>query len=988
MKCLVSLVAIVLLSVGCGSSGNPQGPEDLPDVVGAETTDVPTKDVTGCWPSSAPDTAVSVSTMVSGESTTVSCVLPGCPEADESVFGFVVAGEEGVDYQVSGQDVVFLAHGDFEVACTYEAADGTVMQDESPATVHVQPGEPASILTKLEVTEVEAGTTVPVECSAKDEQGNPLYGGFSLQVEPGEGVSISGTTLKPTVVGKYHVVCVYAGTFVGDLGAGLKVVPNVPAKVFTELSQDTVVAGKSVSIQCMATDKWDNKVGGFPMVVYVPSQLILSGLSISGKVAGFYEVKCLPQAQDWALFSLFYKTLTVLPDEPAAVKLTVVPQKAFYKLLDKINLQVAVRDKYDNLIPDAQLLPVEIKTVEGMATDGAVETQPWTYKFVEEDQYIFTVKLQSNPQLAGSVAITVDGTGPLLSIDYPERGATLGDKPSVTVTGSVTDQSGLDAFTINGENVDVEVDNSFSHIVIAGHAVNLLQAEAVDPDGQETRTVQAYAFAEHYYPGEGDDEATFIPAGIQLFLAESFVDDGDHDPSAPDDLATLMEMVLGGLDFASLLPNPVYNANSYQVFIKNASLSSPVVQMDLIEGALTIKVEFKDFSADVEAIGSCNVLGVDLCPDANGTLTVAKISFYSTVALGLDGAGNVTAVPTEFHLGIEGIKLDLSGIGSLLDPILNGIISLFEGQVEAALSAQIEQMLPSLVAEVFSQFELNANVELGPIAEGGDKTVLKLETRYALLDATPAGLYMHFDTRVSSTKKVIHHPLGSLARGNCAGPETPAFTLDSSKEMAIGVSDDVLNQLLFAVWYGAGLDADLTEENLADVAGTFDGYGITEPAVSTDFFLAPMISDCNSDKVLRFGLGDLYLDAKFKMLGQPLVVGAFASVIASASLSLVIDGPDSGIALSIDEITSFEYEIVSVTQGFEELVPIIEELLAANVLEEGLGKVAGASFGGLQLPEIDLSGLVPGVPPGTTLSFLPTSLERQAGFTQMTGVLE
>jgi len=981
--------ALLLLPVACSSDRVNEGTADVAtDIAADAAADVPA-DIPECDPATGTvETKLSKTALPAAESTVVSCSLVECPELAGEGFDFLVAGEKGVDHDIAGNTVSFGIPGEYEIACTYTDSTGVEKQDVTPAVVVVKPGPPAEIETVLTENEVPAGTNVVVGCAGKDEYDNPVYGKFSLLVTPDAGVGLAGLVMTPTVAGEYEIVCVLDGVHEGAAPVKLKVVPDVPRKVYTSLSDDTVVAGKSVNISCEATDKWDNKVGGFPLAVYAPPQLSLSGLSIGGTVAGFYDVMCVPPLQDWELFALFPQTLTVVPDEPGAVKLTVVPQKLFYKVLDKVNLQVAVLDKFDNLLPDEELLPVEIKTAEGLATNGVVEILPFTFKFLEEEHYILTVKVQADPAMSGEVMIKVDGTGPLLSIDYPERGATIGDKPSVTVTGTVGDKSGLVSFTIDGEDVDVEEDNSFSHIVIRGHAVNPLVAEAEDPDGQATRTVQAFAFSDKYYAADGPAAETFVPSGIELFLSENFVDDGNHDPSAPDDLATVMELLLANLDFGALIPNPVFNANNYQVFVKNVSMSPPTVQMDLVEGGMTVNVSFSDFSADVDAVGSCNVLGVDICPDVGGTLIIEDVSFYATLAVGLDGNNQPAADITEFHLGLEGVKLDLSGLGSLLEPVLNALISIFEQQVEAALASQVEQMLPGVVEELFSQFELDETIPIAPIAEGSDGTSINLETRYSRLELSPAGISISLDARASSLKKVLHKPLGSIGRGGCAGADAPEYEMDTSHEVTVGVADDLLNQLLFSVWWSGALNFKLTEDNLESLSDTLESYGIEEPQLSLDFFLAPILSDCNGDKALRLGVGDLYVEANFKMLGVPLSVGLFVTARGEASIQLAQGDGGPSIDLTVAGISAFDYDVVSVTEGFPDLVPIMEELLAQDVLEAGLDNIAGKSFSGLKLPEIDLSGLVQGIPPGTQLTISPATLLRKAGYTEITGVLE
>lgn len=986
MRLFYSLAFALLIAVGCGNGKTEQKEDVTVDVGGGGLGEVLEEGAAGCDMTGEVATELSASTILAGEAVMVACSLSDCPEADRADFALAIAGEAGTHYEQNGFEVTFLLPGSYELACV---VDGR--QDETPASLQVEPGPPASIETVLAEKEVKAGTSVVAQCSAWDHLGNPVYGQFSVATTPAIGVTVNGVTFVPTIAGEYDVVCVLDEQWEGEKPAPLEVVPNVPARILTELSSTEVQAGKSVKISCKAMDKWENKVSGFPMVVYAPPELELAGLALSGTAAGFYEVKCVPQADDWKLFVLLPQVLTILPADPALISLTVIPAKSAYKLLDKVLLQAGAKDMYGNLVPDAPLAPVEITTVDGAPTEAMVEVHPMAYKFVEEGMFKVVVKLLDSPSIFKETVLLVDGSAPTISVDFPTRGATLADKPSVTVTGTVSDDvAGLpeNSFTVNGEVVKLAADGSFSHIVIAAHAVNLLTAKAVDEAEESARTVRSFAFSDVYYPVQGSDEETYVPDGLQIFLAESFIDDGDHNPEEPDDLATILEILLAGTDFAALIPNPVYNANNYKVFIKNVVLQSPAVMMDMIEGGITVGIEFSDFQADVEAIGSCSVLGIDLCPDASGALTIADISLYASMQVSLDAAGSIVCEMTEYHLGVEGLELDLSGLGSLLDPIINGIMAVFEQEVEKALANALGGMLPGIIADLFGQFELDENISMPALVEGGEPVTISLRTKFSNLLFTPSGMTMHFHARAGSTPKVLHSPLGSIGRGSCAGPDEPPYELDTSGEASVGIFDDLLNQLLFAVWWGGALNLTLTEDTLGSAADTLAGYGIKEPAIKLDFFLAPMLSDCNGDKSLRFGLGDLYVQANFKMVGQPISLGLFVTAYGSAAIALTEEAGSSSFELTVESIDVFDYEIVSVTEGFEELVPIINELLAGELLEGALAEIAGQSFGGLELPVLDLTGIVPGVPPGTKLSIYPTSLERRFGYTEMTGVFD
>ena len=423
----------------CSGSGSGDAGDVSSDSAG-DVADVADEAPDACRPEEAElVTLLSQYEVFAGETVTVKCAFEGCDDWTPEGMDFLVAGEKGEDYYLEKHSVTFEKPGKYEVACTFEGQNGE-LQDVTPAEIVVLPGVPDEIVTSVSVDEVKAGTKVSVDCSAFDEFDNQIYGQFIVAVVPQTGVSIAGTTFTPTIVGEYEVVCVLDGLHAGEYPASLDVVPNVPAKVYTELTEDVVTAGDSAGLTCRATDLWENKVAGFPMVVAVPTQVELTGLTIVAWIVGDYEVKCVPQALDWGLFSLYPAMLHVVPATPAGIELEVVPHKQTYKVLDKIVLQVSVVDEFGNLVPDAELLPVSVEPAEGV-----VELQPWNFKFTEINQYLFVVKFAGPPLLQADTVVVVDGVGPLLSVDYPERGATVDGAAQVSVTGTVSDQvSGLE----------------------------------------------------------------------------------------------------------------------------------------------------------------------------------------------------------------------------------------------------------------------------------------------------------------------------------------------------------------------------------------------------------------------------------------------------------------------------------------------------------------------------------------------------------------
>ncbi len=79
-----------------------------------------------------------------------------------------------------------------------------------------------------------------------------------------------------------------------------------------------------------------------------------------------------------------------------------------------------------------------------------------------------------------------DTVPPVITVNSPENGATVTD-PEITVKGTVTDQgSGIASLSINGENVSVSNDSSFSYAVTLSKGENTITLVATDKAGNKT----------------------------------------------------------------------------------------------------------------------------------------------------------------------------------------------------------------------------------------------------------------------------------------------------------------------------------------------------------------------------------------------------------------------------------------------------------------------------------------------------------------------
>lgn len=937
----------------------------------------------GTKPIASVETLVSPQHVQAGLETTVTCVpldADGQPvEGVETIFHVEGAGPfHIVESRVS-----------FEKVGTYEATCGTangLHTDASPAAIEVIPGDGALVETTLSANTVTAGDTVTVTCDVKDQFGNDAPDApVEIWAKPGTGWAAFGLKMKTLTAGTYDVACRVKDTGVLDeTPEKLKVEVGLPRKVVAILEPDVIQAGGSSKVKCVALDAYDNPVAGFPMSLKLPAALSLEGLSLSTVVAGNYDVKCVPETDAWELYEIVGSLLQVLPGDPYELYIQQVPAKPVYRKNDTMDLLIQVLDEYANIIPDAAILPIAITPPTGVKT-----VNPTSYTFKEEGKYVFHIEVVDAPNVYEDLPVLVDGQGPSLIIEEPARAATLTGKPAVNVTGQVADDvAGVTSLLINGDLVDVKGDGSFTHIVLANQGMNPIIAEAMDLGGKVSRTTRAFTWSPGWYDIDASNpDKGRVPSGLQIWLGKDFIDDGDHDQNDPDDLATMIEKLAGSLDLANIVPSPAASSGPYKIYLKNLSFQPPKVSLKPFDGGIQTKLALEYMHVNVEAIGKCKIIFVDVCPDVKGTVKVKAINIDAKVlAAAANGQADISMGAVDVSL--VDLDVDIKGIlGSLFDWLIDWLVGSFTGQIEKAFEDQLGDLVSGTIADLLSSLAIDQAIEVPPLLGTGDPVTLQIGTQIGTLQFTGEGGLVGMDANITTTKKTAQQPLGSIARANCGKPKQEFFELDKTQEIGLAIHDDLINQALFSVWYGALLDGPVGEDLLGSI-GDLEAQGVKDLKLKTLLFGAPLLTSCNPGQQLKAQIPDAYLDLSLSFAGVPLDLGIFVSVEIEASLVLTENATEKLIGVELGGITLFNIEIVSINPGWEEAIPDLEQLFKDQLLgglADGLG---GQDLGAFPIPEIDLSTLDPSIPPGTTLNLILNDLVRDAGYTSINGEVD
>jgi hypothetical protein len=573
---------------------------------------------------------------------------------------------------------------------------------------------------------------------------------------------------------------------------------------------------------------------------------------------------------------------------------------------------------------------------------------------------------------------------------WPARGSTIDGSGQIEVWGTAVGLGApLASLIINGEPVAVDpATGAFRAPMAVSHGMNLIRLEAEDELGSRRELRQSFYASDTYWPMDPTNwDTSRVPAGIQFFLSDQVIDDGDR--SDLDDLGSIFELLIASFDLNALIPRPaarqrvdmgLWNCD-YDIYVNNITYARPRVSLTPGAGTLRVVVLIDNFRAEVDANGR----GWE-CPNIDATVTASRITVDTTVALALvDGA--VTATVVSNDVTISG--LNVRGGNFLTDFILGFFEDSIRDELESAFEDEIGELVPELLGDALGQLALHQDFSIPPFLPGQLESTVTLDSRMGSFSVAGTGILVGLDTVIRGPDRAPYELLGSIARGTCSGTEEPGGgppPIRRTHNLELALHDDVLNQILYSVWAAGTFEIPVTAEQLGQ---DLSAYGIESLDLDISFLLPPIAEWCDPDAPLLLQIGDIGVHATFVLLGQPLTVEMYASLEAEGGVELA-EGDDGvlELALAIDAIRFIEVDIASVNIGYEDFIPILRDMVEQQLLPSILGGLEDGALGSFPIPAIDLSGFDPSIPPGTGIAIAPEEIWRQSGFTAIGGDMQ
>ena len=443
---------------------------------------------------------------------------------------------------------------------------------------------------------------------------------------------------------------------------------------------------------------------------------------------------------------------------------------------------------------------------------------------------------------------------PTIEIFSPQRGIFTED--SVTeIQGKVTDnESGVQSVTVNAQPVVLNDDGTFTGQINLPPGITLIETVATDlanNTANDSRAVLAGQLGQLSYP---------VADGVVAHMSSV----------AMQGYGGLVSDLANGVDFTALATalNPVVNTgdgcNSAKIYVNSVGHQGVEVAVEPQNGGLGTQVAIRQLRITGRVTfralcigGSANWTITADAYDVGGTIVPSLVD--GSIDIGLDGVSS----------GFRGFNLDVGGIPGFIE-------DLFEGRARDALAGilrgKITELVPPLATDFLAEF----------LADAWSVSVLGQQVDFSIYPSamtwTAEGGLIVLDTR--STVPGFEDAM------YLSTPTTrPSPNAMAAPGLRLAVADDVLNQLLSALWASGALEDVLLPVDGDQLSAAF---GADVASASVTLVLPPVASFDTLTGTGRLTIGDLQVDATGQG-GETL-----ASIVISAEIDLAVETSSDG----------------------------------------------------------------------------------------------
>ena len=453
----------------------------------------------------------------------------------------------------------------------------------------------------------------------------------------------------------------------------------------------------------------------------------------------------------------------------------------------------------------------------------------------------------------GPAVQIVDRTPPRLEIVSPQRGLIQPGTPGrVEVRGFVRDDRSGARVQVNGVvGVVGSADGSFAVQVPVHEGMTFLHTVATDGAGNtagDTRAVLA-----------GSLVPTETPAGDAIVAR--------LDSRAVRVGGELLAARLAGADLTRRVTNPIVDnpipCVAARADVTRLAHGNVTLALSPIEGGLAIDATVENLSLGLRVLHStsCNSKA-----SLDVTAAARQFRMRGTLRLGVDGEGLVAVDRSATDAWVDGLAVN----GELPSRTLAQI----EGPIAAALAQLYADHIGGHVPSVILR-GLGANDRIVELSSGD----LELTLRPTQLWVDYTGIGIAVDTQVKL-------PPGGSGAVYLASGASSLPALAGGDAIAVGISDDAVNQLLSSLWGAGAFDGSLAAAAPVAPAAVTPRYD----AVELSPRLPPVVTALQGGAGLRIAFGDVECAFIKQVPGGPGETVARVSLSAEITVSVSANG--------------------------------------------------------------------------------------------------
>lgn len=908
------------------------------------------------------DTLVAPTPIAAGDVATVTCIA-------KSVSGQSV--EVPMDFDLSPADAGVIEGmaiegrkvGTHTVACRLR--DFGEMSDTSPATLTVVPGDIVRTEATLDAASYTAGELTTLQCRAFDQWDNPVASAdMHARVEPTTGVKVNDYSLTMQTVGSYEAFCdLDKDQPVEQTGASFVVVGAGAAglSILVEPDQPAYAPADEVKITWTVVDVFGNDLGAAQGVLTAPSSGVtdLGGGKFRLDAEGIHTFRVDTTTEP----PLSAERPLIVDARGPTLVITKPPRGSTFDGDGIVKVEGYVHDDTTSI---GQL------TVGGkvltVAPDGT-----------------FATTVDSVAALNLLTAKATDGAGNLSETSVAWYYSTGWQPYENTTIDDVIQPGALELFM--GQAVIDDGVHDFNDINDFATLIELVltQADITELAGallpplvlEDIISLPLFSVPvpftsddiDFYLTGDlivtlGIDEFQVGDTEIKLDSRNGGIDlEGSFQP-APGFSGIAMGISLT-LELPITLTANVPNIGPIQATINPSAYSITYATADSFSFFTSYDIS-KASGQPLQVTGNALQLqldGLTIAPFQNALLDLGTVKILGQTV-------DLPEIPLDQVIGPIG---DL--IGDLVGPLTEFLIDVVSPILEPLLAGVAAEVLKAVLESV----EIADTLPI-PGLLGGDGGELQLSVGLDTVSFTEAGGFLGLDGGVWAEKAVEPSPLGLMLRDQCLGQEPGSFSFSAQHPMGIALKFDFLNALFHGLWWNGLLNIDADKAALLELAPDIVGYGVN--ALSLAPTLPPVLTDCNGKSLLKLQMGDALIGLDVEFLG--LVIQAKVYTTIEADIKIVASGSELG--LQVNGLTLLHFDAVEVNEAWQGKETELEGILK-GVLESQLEGLLTDALQSIPLPAFDLSGILPGVPEGTTMQFGEAESFKQSGYISIEGTL-